>query len=61
MPAHERLRAEREGRPRRTRQRAAQCREQRAISRFGSQPPELALRDRELVAEDEDLKLLALA
>ena len=61
MPAQQRLRADRERRPRRSRQRPAQRREQRAISRARSRPSELAPRDRELVAEHQDLDLLALA
>src|SRR6266516_7865631 len=58
VPAKQRLRLEREGRPRRPRQRAAQRRQQRSISPGQLRPDSLPTEDRQLVAEDEDLQLL---
>src|SRR2546428_10441839 len=58
MPAKQRLRLEREARPRRLVERAAQRREQRAIRSCQLRPRALSAEDRQLMAEDEDLQLL---
>jgi hypothetical protein len=58
VAAKQRLRLEREGRPRRPRQRAAQRRQQRPISPGQLRPDSPPTEDRQLVAEDEDLQLL---
>jgi hypothetical protein len=60
MPAHERLRRDREGRPALAWKGAAQRREQRPIR--GSIPRRLCLtaQDAEFVAQHEDLELLAI-
>jgi hypothetical protein len=61
MPAQQRLRANGKRRPRRSRQRPAQGSEQRPVGRARSRSSKLAPRDRELMAEHKDLKLIALA
>src|SRR6266540_4463808 len=58
MPAKQRLRLEREARPRRLVERAAQRREQRAIRSCQLRPRALSAEDRQLVAENENLQLL---
>src|SRR5439155_5776178 len=58
VPAKQRLRLEREGRPRRLGERAAQRREQRSICSCQLRPRGLSAEDRQLMAEDEDLQLL---
>src|SRR6266480_1821126 len=58
VPAKQRLRLEREGRPGNPGQRAAQHRQQRAIRSGRPRPWGLWAEDRQLVAEDENLQLL---
>src|SRR6266540_4522607 len=58
VPAKQRLRLEREGRPRRLGERAAQRRQQRAIRSRRHRSRGLSAEDRQLMAEDEDLQLL---
>jgi hypothetical protein len=58
VPAKQRLRPEREGRPGCPRERAAQRRQQCSISPRQRRPRGLTAEDRQLVAKDEDLQLL---
>src|SRR6266568_178530 len=58
VPAKQRLRLEREGRPRRLGKRAAQRREQRSIRSCQLRARGLSAEDRQLMAKDEDLQLL---
>jgi hypothetical protein len=58
MPAEQRLRLDREACPGLPRQRAAQHRQQRAVSPRQRRPCRLPAQDRQFVAKDEDLQLL---
>jgi hypothetical protein len=61
VPAHQRLRRDRERRPTPARKRSAQRREQHSVARFVARASGLSAQDAELVTQDEDLNLLAIA
>ncbi len=57
MPAQQRLRADQEGPPGRTREEAAEGAEEQAVGRLEAGPMDLAFKDTELVAEGQNLDL----